>query len=702
MNYDENAFKEKANRKARRIWLIFALLLTANYGSDTASGLNSPTYYLVFVLLCWLPFFAGELVLRTKGWATDLYKYDLVIGYGIFYTFVVSTTASPIAFTYILPVTSLLVLYKNRKFMVYCGIANTLIIIASSVYHVVALGANSASDMKNYQLEVACIILCYICYVMSIQHLNESDGAMTDSIKADLHRVITTVEKVKSASNSIMDGVTVVRELASENKHGSDMVVLGMNELTGNNEKLQEHTDSSVEMTTDISSQVQNVASLIEEMVSLTNESGAHAKSSSTDLESLVNTTAAMSDLSTEVENVLNDFKSEFEMVKQETGTIDSISNQTNLLALNASIEAARAGEAGKGFAVVAEQIRTLSNETKSSSGQIRDALVRLDEISGKMTTSIEETLKLIQITLEKVTQTGENVEKITTDSTKLGDHIQVIDSAMKHMETSNSHLVDNMEQVTRIMTTMTECIKNSDEISRRMLSKYAESASNINTIEDIIEALMRELGIGGFMGADDLKPGLKVTVSLGEGSHAAELHGDLKQVTKEGVVITLSDAPSFSDDTACKFQVTVGNELYYWEHAKIRTEKPAGTYRILLDTRPKINNRRKYPRVDISNACTITVKRTGETFNGRLDNISANGFALLANDPFFADCKGLDIAISIQDFALPDHSDLEGHIIRCSDDNGVYIIGCQMPEDNFYIMNYVENCLEKGEHSFR
>ena len=63
---------------------------------------------------------------------------------------------------------------------------------------------------------------------------------MTDSIKSDLHRVVTAVDKVKSASNSILDGVTVVRELASENKHGADVVMLGMNELTGNNTQLQD------------------------------------------------------------------------------------------------------------------------------------------------------------------------------------------------------------------------------------------------------------------------------------------------------------------------------------------------------------------------------------------------------------------------------------------------------------------------------
>lgn len=52
MEYDENLFKAKANRRARNIWLVFSLLLTANYGADVANGLNTPIYYLMFLLLC--------------------------------------------------------------------------------------------------------------------------------------------------------------------------------------------------------------------------------------------------------------------------------------------------------------------------------------------------------------------------------------------------------------------------------------------------------------------------------------------------------------------------------------------------------------------------------------------------------------------------------------------------------------------------
>ena len=696
MNYDENIFKEKANRKARKIWLIFALLLSANYGSDVANGLQKADYYIIFLILCWLPIILGEILLRVKGFTTDIYKYDLVIGYGIFYTFVVSTTASPIAFTYILPVTSLLVLYKNRKFMINCGIANALIIVGAAVYRYM-LGFNSASDMKNYQLQLSCIILCYICYVMSIRHLNESDGAMTDSIRADLHRVVTTVEQVKSSSNIILDGITVVRELASENKHGSDIVMLGMNELTDNNNMLQDRTTSSTQMTSDIRAQVENVVALIGEMITLVEKTQSHSGVSAEDLKSLVNTAATMSQLSTELENVLENFRQEFEMVKQETGTIEKITNQTNLLALNASIEAARAGEAGKGFAVVADQIRTLSTETHASSDQIRDALSRLDATSAKMTSSIEETLKLIQITLEKVTQTGDNVNQIASDSVQLGNHIQVVDNAIKEVENSNTQLVSNMEQVSNIVDTITTCITHSSRTSERMLSKYQETADNINTIEDVMENMMCDLGIGGFMGIEDIKPGMKIDLQL-VGQEDVQYLGELIEQLPEGLLVSCQKKLTVNGSASCMLQVTAGNILYCWDKATISPAPESGehAFRITITTRPRINNRRKYPRMDLNNTCTIKFKNSDTEYAATMENISANGFAFLATDKIFTQSKNADVIITIHDFALPNHNVLEGRIIRCSDDNGLYIVGCQMPEDNFYILEYVEKNLNK------
>lgn len=700
MEYDANIFKAKANKIARNIWLVFSILLTANYGSDVANGLYNPKFYVIFLLLCWIPFASGQIFMKVKGADNDLYRYALSIGYGIFYLFVICTTESPIAFTYILPVTSLLVLYKDKKFMKYCGIANTLMIIFSCIIHYMQ-GYTSASDMKNYQLQIACIILCYIAYVRSIQHLNESDGAMTDSIKSDLNRVVTTVEKVKGASNTILDGITVVRELASENKHGADVVMLGMNELTDNNSSLQDCTSSSMDMTTDINDQVQHVAAMIEEMVELTRESGVHAQSSSSDLDSLVETTQLMSRLSTEVDSILHDFKNEFEMVKQQTSTIDSISSQTNLLALNASIEAARAGEAGKGFAVVAEEIRTLSAETSESSGQIQDALIRLEDTSAKMTASIEQTLELIQQTMEKVSQTGENVNKINDDSSLLGDHIQNIDSAMREVETSNSKLVKNMELVSEIVDHMTNCIDDSDETSKRMLSKYEESASNINSIESVIESLMCELGLGGFMGIEDVEAGMKVIITLKDS--AKSYHGELIETNDTGLIVRTNDHISINEKTNCEIQVVVDNVLYCWKTAIIQPDTSHEcVYSILISGRPRINNRRKYPRIDASNTCTITMTNSGESYSGQLDNISANGFAFTSSAPVFTNAKGESLTIKIDNFALASRNVLEGKIIRCSDHDGVYIVGCQMPEDNVYIMEYIESRLRDGATSFQ
>ncbi len=103
--------------------------------------------------------------------------------------------------------------------------------------------------------------------------------------------------------------------------------------------------------------------------------------------------------------------------------------------------------------------------------------------------------------------------------------------------------------------------------------------------------------------------------------------------------------------------------------------------------------NRRKYPRLDMSNRCiAITVKKTGKTYSGKLDNISANGFAFLADNSFFArPARVLKSLYRLKTSTLPGNSVLEGKIIRSSDNEGMYIVGCQMPADNLAIKDYVE-----------
>lgn len=52
--------------------------------------------------------------------------------------------------------------------------------------------------------------------------MTKSEKAMLGAVEMNLDRVVTTVEQVKCASTAVVDGVTVVRELAEENKQGAN------------------------------------------------------------------------------------------------------------------------------------------------------------------------------------------------------------------------------------------------------------------------------------------------------------------------------------------------------------------------------------------------------------------------------------------------------------------------------------------------
>ena len=446
--YDESFFITKANKRGGITWFILMIIVSVYYGIKVGTGKLDVGYFFMFFTVGWLLFIISKVLLKVKGEDNKNYKWMLGIGYLLFYSVIAWTSLDQVSYVFILPLLSILILYKDPKFIKVMMWITLFILLSSNMYKGLVKGMMDFVSSEECALEFAIVICCYVCTNMAIKHLVESDGALTASIKGNLARVVKTVEQVKIASNEVVDGVTVVRELADENKAGADEVVKDMRVLSDNNDVLNEKTVSSVDMTNVIDDQVRNVAGLMEQVVELINASVEHADTSAKDLVEVVDTTNKMSELSKEVENILADFKEEFNGVKDETSTIDGITSQTNLLALNASIEAARAGEAGKGFAVVADQVRQLSSSTSESADDIVNYVRELNDDIGRLAVSMDDTTVKLSEGNSKVEESLSDIERMNNQMVAINDAVNGI---FADIDTQSSITTEFAKQVDSI-----------------------------------------------------------------------------------------------------------------------------------------------------------------------------------------------------------------------------------------------------------
>lgn len=694
MEYDEAKFRKSANTKAMVMWMIINLILTVSYALVVKKGLRDLSYYALFMCIAWIPFLVGVVALKIKGMAYGAYKEFIAVGFGVFYLFVIYTTINALAFAFIFPLTSLLILYKDRSMIIRCGFWNILA-IALVIVRDVMEGTSFSANMENYEIMLATVILSYASFVMAINHLTQSDGAMLESVKGNLVRVVETVDKVKDASNAVVDGVTVVRELSDENRMSANDVAASMEQLNEDNLVLRDRTESSVEMTEKINAQVEHVASMVQEMVTEMELSVGYARESSEQLEDAVKSTNEMAQLSSEVDNILRKFKNEFEMVKEETGTIREITSQTNLLALNASIEAARAGEAGRGFAVVADEIRNLSEGTQNSSTSIMNALSELEETSDAMTEAITRTLELIATTLDKINLVSGSVTSITEKTIKLGTNIQVVDTAMKEVESSNQNMVGNMQQVKNVMNLMTTRISDADKNTRIMRSKYEETSENVSKIETVVGKLIEELGSGGFMGMKDICVGMHMSLFAGENGIKTEFKTKIKEVGANFIVTEKIKGLTVSKKTRAGIRIVVNNSLYEWNDVRMILLN-GGEVRVEVEGNPRVLNRRKYPRMAINNTYTAYMTELGRKFSGNMVNISAGGFAFATTEKEVEDKKGCFVSLQVDGLDVLENKRLEGTIIRITRNGSMYYLGCRMLEDSKVIQEYVEKNYEE------
>ena len=140
-----------------------------------------------------------------KGIDTTWYKETVAIGYGVFYAFTVLTSDTNLTFAYIFPVVCMLMLYKERSLFFRVFSLNTMLIVANFIYRTVE--GSKRIPTAEFEIQLGVIVLSYIAYILSIDHLSKSDGAMLNAVKDNLDHVVKTIEQVKTASTSVVDVV---------------------------------------------------------------------------------------------------------------------------------------------------------------------------------------------------------------------------------------------------------------------------------------------------------------------------------------------------------------------------------------------------------------------------------------------------------------------------------------------------------------
>jgi methyl-accepting chemotaxis protein len=108
-------------------------------------------------------------------------------------------------------------------------------------------------------------------------------------------------------------------------------------------------------------------------------------------------------------------------------GFTREVANQTKMLGLNAAIEAARAGEQGRGFGVVAEEIRKLSDQTKSAADNIGTLITEIETL---VETTVEASTNTVKQSEEQAAAT-EEVSATVLEIAQMAEKLMLLAKAL-------------------------------------------------------------------------------------------------------------------------------------------------------------------------------------------------------------------------------------------------------------------------------
>lgn len=318
-------------------------------------------------------------------------------------------------------------------------------------------------DDEERAVETFSSLIKLICFDMSI--------AIDTYIAAIAEREASQVESFVSA----------LTDFAS-NLSDSSSGLLGV--TATQTSAAQQQATAIAEVTSTLSELRQTSAQALEKAELVIGESDRSIEASRQGAEAVAASVSAMQQIREKVDAIANKIVSLNEQTQQIgeiISSVNEIAEQSKLLALNAAIEAARAGEQGRGFAVVASEIRSLAEQSKQATVQVRKILGDIQAATSSAVIATEDGTKKVETGLALANRSGEMLKRLGSTVEESAAAARLIANASRQQTAGVQQVADAMSSINEAMSHAVSGLRQS-ELSLKQLN---DTTLRVNELVD-------------------------------------------------------------------------------------------------------------------------------------------------------------------------------------------------------------------------